>query len=329
MKNRTASQVKVYAYLTPDPLDDDSCVEVEWMGWLKGFDPVEDPEEGIPPFFKDENIALMKLVELTTANHFRKSLKNLFPLLKNHLFDHIQIAIDHLQIISRDTAVAAYDYGRSSPEKGQYVMHASQDLIQHYIHWNYDWTKLSLQKYLIWEHEIIHLLDHWEVVKSGVYRASASGENKFTYYLLSYRNEGLADLFYLLNAGYKEVDSIDAAKKAFQKGVQKVQQRMYAGEMTKDDWNKEIFSGMDCYEAGPWLMMDLLRSFEGCWHEKMIDKALSKIVTGQPLERSKILEIMRIALRVKLEDFLDYIQPLVPAYKMDVPVGLTKQLTLN
>lgn len=319
MKNKTASKVKVYAYLTPDPMDGDSGVEPAWMEWLQGFDSDEDAEDGIHPFHRDENIALMKVIEMTTVHHFRKSLKNLFPLLTNHLFNHIQIAIDHLGMISRGTSVAAYDYGYSSPEMGKYVMHASQDLVNNYINHNYDWTKLSLKKSLTWEHEIIHMLDHWEVIRSCVYKLSASSENKFTYYLLSYRIEGIAELYYLLNAGYKEVNSVEAAKKAFQKGVEQVQHKMMTGEMTGDDWDKDIFSNMDCYEAGPWLILDMLRSFEGYWHEELIDKALKKIAAGQPLERSKILEIIRIALRVKMEYFLAYINPQVPAYSNGIP----------
>jgi hypothetical protein len=329
MNNKAASQVKVYAYLTPDPLDEDSCLETECMEWLPGFDSNEDSEDGMHPFHRDENIALFKSIEFITVIHFRKSLKNLFPLLQDHLFDHIQIAIDHQGLISRGTSMAAYDYGNSSPEMGKYVMHASQEMIASYINVDYDWTKLSLKKSLVWEHEIIHLLDTWEVVRSCVYKSSNSAENKFTYYLLSYRIEGIAELYYLLNAGYKEINSVEAATKAFQKGIQQVQQRMAEGEMSKDDWERDVFSDMDCYEAGPWLLLDMLRSFEGYWHEELIDEALNSITAGKPLERSKILEIVKIALRVKLEYFLEYIKPLVPEYRLGVPAALTNQLVLN
>jgi hypothetical protein len=328
MNKTKADKVNVYAYLTPDPLDDDSTLETEWMEWIPGFNAQED-EDGSHPFFRDENIALFKAIELTTVSHFRKSLRNLSVLLTNHLFDHIQIAIDHLGIVSRDTSVASYDYGNSQPEMGKYVMHASRSLMSAYIKAGHDLTKLSPYTAVTWEHEIIHLLDHWEVVKSCVYKSSALAINKFTYYLLSYRNEGLADLFYLLNGRYHEVNSIEAAKTAFDSAVQRVQHKMLEKDMTDDEWNQEIFSEMDCYEAGPWLMLDLLRSFEGCWHERLIDEALLQITKREPLSHLKTLYIIRIALRVKTEDFLDYIMPLVPKYKQTVHAELLDQLVLN
>lgn len=328
MNKTKADKVNVYAYLTPDPLDEDSTVEAEWMEWIPGFNAQED-EDGSHPFFRDENIALFKAIELTTVSHFRKSLRNLSVLLTNHLFDHIQIAIDHLGIVSRDTSVASYDYGNSQPEMGKYVMHASRSLMSAYIKAGHDLTKLSPYTAVTWEHEIIHLLDHWEVVKSCVYKSSALEINKFTYYLLSYRNEGIADLFYLLNAGYDKVNSIEAAKTVFESAVLAVQHKMFEKDMTHDEWDQEVFSDMDCYEAGPWLMLDLLRSFEGYRHEQLIDEALLKISKREPLSHLKTLFIIRIALRVTTEDFLYYTKPLLPKYKKDVHAELLEQVVLN
>ena len=50
---------------------------------------------------------------------------------------------------------------------------------------------------------------------------------------------------------------------------------------------------------------------------------------GEPLSHLKTLAIIRIALRVKTEDFLDYIMPLVPKYKQGVHAELLDQLVLN
>ena len=306
MKKINPSEVNVYAYLAPHPLEEDSFIEPEELDWIPGFNAIEIGENGEHPLFREENIEIYNKIESTTVEHFRKGLNNLWPLLNEHMIDHMQIAIDLTGIISSKSSLAGYNFDRSSPAKGKYVFHLDQGLMVKYVEVLNNLSTLGFRTSTTWEHELIHLLDHWEIVKSSTYRESNSIDENFKHFLMKYREEGIAELYFLLNGGYDDVKSIDEAKDAFRNHVKQTREKIVASELNNEKLRNEIFSGFEFYEVGPWLILDMLKTFEGGWQSENIEQAIHKICSKEVIEKEKILDIIKIALRIKSNEFLYY-----------------------
>ena len=79
--------------------------------------------------------------------------------------------------------------------------------------------KLGLKYNTIWEHEIIHLLDHYESLKASVYAETNVAADYFKYYLLGFRIEGVAELYFLLKGGREDIKTMSEAKDKFEKNL--------------------------------------------------------------------------------------------------------------
>ena len=56
--------------------------------------------------------------------------------------------------------------------------------------------------------------------------------------------------------------------------------------------------------------MDLLKNFEGGWYADTIIESLESIKCGTPVAKETILDIIKIACRIRVEDFLLYVNNL-------------------
>jgi peptide deformylase len=84
-------------------------------------------------------------------------------------------------------------------------------------------AELKLKYHTTWEHEIIHLIDHWQSVKSSAYRDSDVSSVYYNYYLSQYRTEGIAELYYLLKGGIEDIKNMSQAKEKFQSNLERIQ----------------------------------------------------------------------------------------------------------
>ena len=81
----SAQELKINAYLSPNPLDEDSFIEEEWISWLPGYIKGE-TEDGMPSYYHDSNIALFENIESFTAELFKKATERIWHLLNEHHF---------------------------------------------------------------------------------------------------------------------------------------------------------------------------------------------------------------------------------------------------
>lgn len=294
--------IKIYAYLTPNPLDDESYLEEEWISWLPGYK-TGDTEEGLPSFYHEDNIALYDRIENFTSDIFKSALERMWPLLQGIYFKQCQIAIDYTNYKNSD-ALAGYDHYHSDPAKGVYVFHADHRLINRYLHQIQGKEDAQLDMNL-WEHEIIHLLDHWQSVMASAFHSSDLPQNNLEYYLLKYRSEGLANLFDLLDGKLTTIQSRTQAKERFETNYRQTQSKVLALEKTTRELRSEIYGAYDFYEIGPWLMLDMAEEILEANELETAEELEQKISQGISISDETKLKVLEMALLIDNDWFLE------------------------
>lgn len=294
-----SSAIKIDAYLSPHPCDEDTILQEDDLTWIPGFD-VTDDADGLGAVFNEHNLALYEnMVQLTTKK-VEAAFVNLSTLFTEHVIKNIFVRIDLYGTSGNDTAFAGYNYNASRPHAGAYQFTANKLLIEKYI-LNEQYESSDRLSH-IWEHEFLHMLDYRLLDKTSVYRESKLDDDQFKYYLLKYREEGFAELYYLLNGNFGEVDSVEQAQKKFLNLVNKIND--YRAEHRV--FPRGVYDCCEFYTVGPWLLLDMLRTFEGMFHQEMIDEAIDTIKQKKAVDKEKIFEIITIALRIDVRWFLEY-----------------------
>ena len=305
------TQLPIAAYLVPDPLDEYNSTEPEWLEWIPGFN--KDTEED--PVYDEGNIERYEEIEKMVQDHFRNALENLWPLLNKIHFKSLQIAIDYSNMINcSDRTLAAFHYDRSKMTEGVYVFTMHGQLLHFYLNHKYKNEDLDFFKASIWEHEIIHLLDHTKILMSCLWGSSEIASENYKYYILKFREEGLADLYYLLN-GHRNINTLAEAKILFIEKVNLCKNRLELLTETSKETRDEIFSGRDFYDIGPWLILDLIKSLGADFYEEIVNDCINKTENGIAVEKEKIIEVLKIALSLNIEDFLGYTSTLLSEKK--------------
>ena len=67
------------------------------------------------------------------------------------------------------------------------------------------------------------------------------------------------------------------------------------------------FKTYDFYELGPWIILDMLRKFQGGYHEEFINSVIAKVEAGEVVEHDVIIDVIRIALSMKTDEFLSLV----------------------
>lgn len=294
--------IKIYSYLTPDPLDDDSCLEEEWISWLPGYKTGE-TEYGQPSFYDEDNIALYKRIEDYTSGIFRSALERMWPLLDGIYIRQIQIAIDYMNFKNSD-ALAGYDQYKSNPAKGVYVFHVDQSLLNRYLH-SFQGNEKAIPDMNLWEHELIHLLDHWQLVYSSAFYSSHVAQNNLDYYLLKYRSEGLANLLDLLDGKLRKFQSRAEAKEQLISKYLQVQSKVQSLPKTTSEIRSEIYDGYDFYEIGPWLMLDMLEDILEAYELESVEELEKKIANCISIPEETKLKVLEMAFMIDNDWFLN------------------------
>ena len=299
--------VNVNAGLHPHPLIPDSYadIEVEWFSWIPGFDETDLGDEDEEPLFRDNNIQLYDKIEAIAVDRFNIALENVWPLLDSYLINSLHISIDITGMLCSSSTLAAYNYVDSNPQKGNYIFNLAQSYLYKLLVVSDNGKDLKLKYHTTWEHEIIHLVDHWESVKSSVYRDSDLSTVYYNYYLLEYRIEGIAELYYLLKGGIDDIKNISQAKEKFQSNLDRIQKLVIDKPKITSKEKDTEFKTYDFYELGPWIILDMLRKFQGGYHEEFINSVIAKVEAGEVVEHDVIIDVIRIALSMKTDEFLN------------------------
>jgi hypothetical protein len=247
-------RLPVTAYLSPDPLDDDSDIEEGWISWIPGY--LDSDEYGVS-YLHPQNIELSRRLESFTEAEFQKAFNRLKSLWHDKHVKAMNVVIDYTGFLGTE-ATASFDYARSEPECGIYSFAIHTPLLYRYANKLLHSEQAPQSTLNIWEHEIIHALDYRQILIASAFACSENPLNSLTYYTLKYREEGIANLLALLDGHVDGVHSIHEAKALFAKNCQRVGKELLALEKNSDNDRREIYKGYDFYEAGPWLILDLL-----------------------------------------------------------------------
>jgi hypothetical protein len=306
----SAQALQINAYMSPHPLDEDSFLEEEWISWLPGY-VKEETEDGLPSYYHDSNVALYEKIETFTNDLFKKAAERIWPLLKDHHFKKVFISIDYSNYRG-DTSLAGYEYRYSNPGKGTYHFSVDRNLLHRYSAF-LDEKLDKLPNMNIWEHELMHLLDHWEILKASSFAHSDLPLNNLRYYALKYREEGIANLLDLLDGKIKGISSIAKAKEVFAANYTKVKSDLSNHKKTDDKIRSEMYSGYDFYEVGPWIILDMLDEIFSLTEIADVKELEKKIANGEEISEELKLEIVRNAFYFDTDWFMsrlgNYCQP--------------------
>lgn len=136
----------------------------------------------------------------------------------------------------------------------------------------------------IWQHELIHAMDHCSIRTARRWCTSGDLKKLWKYYWLCYRQEGIAELYYLCK-GHSEIKNLEMAREQIQLGFERLA-RINPAELTKqNDIVKIILNTPGFYSAGPWMILHVL----SCSREnEIVDLALS---VAKRIENSEVIEV--------------------------------------
>jgi len=288
-----AEPLPVKAYLSPDPLDDDSCFEEDWISWIPGY--LNSEEYGLS-YLHPQNIELARRIESFTEEQFQMAFMRLKSLWDDKYVKQMAVGIDYTGMLGSD-ATASFDYNRSEPECGFYSFAVHTPLLYKYANKLLQSEQNPQRTLNLWEHEIIHALDYKQILIASAFAGSENPLNGLTYYTLRYREEGIANLLALLDGDIDEVHSIQEAKALFAKNCQRVGKELLALEKTSDNDRRKIYQGYDFYEAGPWLILDMLSDYYSVMHGIDIATIEKRIQNKETISEREKLRILSAALR--------------------------------
>jgi hypothetical protein len=298
---KSYKKLNINAGIWPHPLDEDSDVEEDFYSDILGYISGE-TEDGEPSYFNEKNLELFDRIENFLAERCRKGAQRMWPLLNDLYFRTIYVSAD-VAFGSYTASLAGYSPNRSMPEKGVYSFTVKRRLFDMYNAYLQGATD-TLPDSNIWEHEFVHLLDHSEILKGEVFRNSDIPQNNLTYYILNYREEGIANLLDLLDGNLKGVGSINEAKTLFAERCDKVRSVLSTTDSTTPQIRESIYSGYHFYEIGPWIILDMLREIPMVTDLISIETLEQQIVDGEDIPESLKLEIIRNAFYIDVEWFL-------------------------
>lgn len=300
------SNLNAYAYLHPHPLIPDSYadIETEWFSWIPGFDSRDLGDEDEEPLLRDNNIQLYNKIEEIAVERFNAALKNVWPLLDSLLINNLSITIDVTGDISGSSSLAAYVFADSNPQKGNYYFNLAPSYLHKLLVTSNNGEELDLKYHTIWEHEIIHLIDHRSIEKSSVFRHSNLAIDCLRCYIVNYRDEGIPELYYLLKGGSPEIKNVQMALEKFKVCLDTAKQKCSSSlEMTHKE-KEAVLKTYDFYELGPWIVLDVLKKLEGGYHEEFITSVIEQVEAGKVIDHEVILQVLEIALRIKPDEFI-------------------------
>lgn len=293
--------IRIFPYLTPNPLKENSFLEESWISWFPNYK-TGDSADGLPSFFHEENIAYFEKIENFVSEQFRTALQRMWPLFEGIYIEQIQISIDFL-ISTNPHTLASYIPQKSNPAKGKYIFSLNRNLLSRYLY-TLEGRDGLIPKKNIWEHELVHLLDHWQIVNAQAFANSENPSNAFTYYLLKYREEGIANLHDLLDGKLSGPSSRAEATEKFILNVQQTQKTLEENPNLPHKEKLKLFSGYEFYELGPWLILDKMEELIAHTELEPIQALEEKIAEGVPISDESKLAYLKFALLIDNEWFL-------------------------
>ena len=271
-------------------------IQLEAFGW----DDIKDlPGAKEGDIWEFEELAC-KVVE----GNFRNACKNLWPFLEKIGIDSISIGID---IIGIGSGMAGYYHNSSDDGEGSYGFVIASDALEDYLNYYLGGVRelKPMTKYM-WEHELIHLLDHKNITALKFANRSTDVREFLVHYLLSYRNEGIADLYYFLSNG-PDIRNMETARKEFHDDVRRFSSVEWENYEIIKQMELEMMQTCHFYSIGPWVILHLLSCPEYKNHMPSVAEVIARLHKGETIGNETILKIIKSTLQISNEDFVRYI----------------------
>lgn len=293
--------IKVYAFLDPDPTDPRIEMEEESVSWIPGYLNEQTPE-GLAPCLHPTNRELYEKIKELAVSHFALAFERMSPMFDDYFFQPIQISLDLKEIIHQTEFLAEFDEHKSMQYNGSYHFYASKYLIRSYG-LELIKNKSVLPSLNIWEHELIHVLDAKQVLKASMFKTSIDPNNNLIYYILKYRLEGIASFLDLFDGKISMIKSIEEAKALFETNVENVKSILSQHVKTTGKIRQSIYFSTDFYTVGPWLVLDQIRSYIPDYKWNEITKMIND---GADIEDEIKFDLLSSALNDSNENFLSH-----------------------
>ena len=170
----TVEELPVQAYV--------QCEDWDWED-IKDF-PGADED-----YLVEFEAEVIRLVE----SYFRQACARLWPLIREKHFRSVSIGVD---MIGLERGLAGYYHIASREGPGDYGFSVSDKVIKEYLKARYDQNYLPDSRIRhTWEHEVIHMTDHRFLTEYKFNIQSTDVREFLIHFLLSFRNEGIAELW--------------------------------------------------------------------------------------------------------------------------------------
>ena len=119
---------------------------------------------------------------------------------------------------------------------------------------------------------------------------------------MNYRSEGIAELHYLLNAHYHTIDSVEKAKEVAKKDYSEIAKKR-RNLISGDKVPTKAYTVH--YQCGPWLILDCLKTRIDNWKWNSYFEKLSE---KEAIDHATILELIKAALQIDCQTFINYFE---------------------
>ncbi len=271
---------------------------------LKNKPPEPDALMELYTLIKGDNENFEEVVISLVKKHFNEALCLMMPALQTITINKIHIAIS---LAPSGSTLATYRTRQSDDIKGEYFFTANSTLIFEYI-LNYFIEDLSLSNAAstTWVHELIHMIDHRNLTELKYHPDKPDMVEAFVRLLLRFRNEGIAESYYLTKS-HTHYRSIQAARTPFIKTM---------NVLRNWRWNDKnlivkchlLFNGDSrLYNVGAWMILHILGCREYPGYTPQAEIAAVKIKKRQPMTEDEIMSIVHKALAIDNLTFIQYL----------------------
>ena len=277
-----AEDLPVYAYF-----------QLEDYGW--------DDVKELPGADEDNLCDWDAMVCRVVEGHFREACKNLWPLIEGKHFTGISLGIDLIGMVG---GMASYYHDHSKEDTGSYGFAVSYDVLKEYLTANLDSNHVVSQHVqFMWEHEVIHMGDHRNLTEFRFNLRSTDVREFLIHYLLSYRNEGIADLWFYMN-GHGSVKDPEVARQKFREDIHRFESMPWEEESVLKKNEYESMATYLFYSVGPWMVLHAL----SCSHNEGISSLArsiaGRIIRDEAIPREDMIGLIMEAVKISNEDFI-------------------------
>lgn len=253
---------------------------------------------------QEEEFDFFNRIDAAVELFFQKAFTEIEPLLDEIALREIHLVSDYTGMIIKNQSIASWLFGRSKTENGHYILIASPTLISASLHLvNNPDVNVGNNICSTWQHELIHLADQKAILRSGKWCEYNSDCMIRRKYLSSFREEGIADLWYL-GKGHAVAITLDAGRIRFQQDLERIAAIDLTTLKNRKAYGRLVNDTEKTYSAGPVMVLHALSVSSDEEIAKQAKLALEKIADRTLLSNEEIFSLIRAAIKMDIETFM-------------------------